>query len=511
MTKFEKSDRVSAISIFLQPFVLFSRVPVVKLKSPYGSAEGNLIMEDQYISIDIFIPKLLEWLLSRRHCMYDWQAAVIAIRAKINEAIQDMPENKEITLLLSGTYINYFHCLKIIDILKETEGDSKNIFGQYSSKRLKDWQEIVNLYKKKNVYLAEAAELLINTVKYELPSIKKQIAKQNQLKEEWRKKESDAVKMGNSAKNELNSLLRELGLEGHRTGFRKALLTSAKQLYTINEDVAGRIKTILPAIEYYKLFTSYSQPKSEIDLALIKYLSNKGNTTTYEWEKGVKPTKVILPTLAAEESEQDDGTIDWGFDIDFSDSKQIENADLEEVKKDTIEENNDTEGNAIVAEGPLALSVLDNSIFRTNLINQLLEIQCFIKTRLYELEHGEGLNTIAESASDVKEMSSSINNVLNLLTNTTTENFYNILYYPRYLDDILKKIEAKENAIERGAAISLVAKEKAAEAEREVANLNQKVQVIVKKSRELQKEISEDISQRYNGREVNLMGGASVN
>lgn len=36
--------------------------------------------------------------------------------------------------------INYFHCKEIVDILKETEKDSKNIFGFYSSQRMKDWQ-----------------------------------------------------------------------------------------------------------------------------------------------------------------------------------------------------------------------------------------------------------------------------------------------------------------------------------------------------------------------------------
>lgn len=77
--------------------------------------------------------------------------------------------------------INYFHCLKIIDILKETEADSKTFFGSYGSQRMKDWQEIVRLYERDNVYLAEAAQMLIRNVNYEVPSLKKQIAKYEQL------------------------------------------------------------------------------------------------------------------------------------------------------------------------------------------------------------------------------------------------------------------------------------------------------------------------------------------
>ena len=63
-----------------------------------------------------------------------------------------MPPVEEMTLLLRGSCtvamvtvklnylsvdINYFHCLRIVDLLKVSEADTKNFFGQYSSKRMK--------------------------------------------------------------------------------------------------------------------------------------------------------------------------------------------------------------------------------------------------------------------------------------------------------------------------------------------------------------------------------------
>ncbi|KFP29196.1 CDK5 regulatory subunit-associated protein 3, partial [Colius striatus] len=81
---------------------------------------------------------------------------VLAIRQKIDAAIQDMPENEEIKQLLDGAYLHYFHCLRIVEILKGTEASTKNLFGRYSSQRMKDWQEIVALYEKDNTYLGKA-------------------------------------------------------------------------------------------------------------------------------------------------------------------------------------------------------------------------------------------------------------------------------------------------------------------------------------------------------------------
>ena len=88
-----------------------------------------------------------------------------------------MPEHPEIRELLSGSNINFFNCKKIVEILKETEKDSKNFFGQYGSQRMTDWKEVLRLYENESIYLAEASQLLIQAVVYELPGLKKQITK----------------------------------------------------------------------------------------------------------------------------------------------------------------------------------------------------------------------------------------------------------------------------------------------------------------------------------------------
>ncbi|OWK49379.1 CDK5 regulatory subunit-associated protein 3, partial [Lonchura striata] len=79
----------------------------------------------------------MDWLQDRRHCGCRWPAQVAQVRERIRAALQDMPEHPEIRALLQGSYLHYFHCLRIVEILKGTEASTKNLFGRYSSQRMK--------------------------------------------------------------------------------------------------------------------------------------------------------------------------------------------------------------------------------------------------------------------------------------------------------------------------------------------------------------------------------------
>jgi len=46
-----------------------------------------------------------------------------------------------------------------------------------------DWQEIVKLYEKENLHLAELSSRLLRNLNYEIPAIKRQIAKCGQVRE----------------------------------------------------------------------------------------------------------------------------------------------------------------------------------------------------------------------------------------------------------------------------------------------------------------------------------------
>ncbi|XP_035214668.1 CDK5 regulatory subunit-associated protein 3-like isoform X1 [Stegodyphus dumicola] len=251
---------------------------------------------EQDIPIDIHLNKLLDWLVSRRICPSDWQKNVLVVRQNINNAIQDMPAVDEIANLLAGTYINYFHCLRIVELLKETESSTKNIFGQYSSQRMKDWVEIVKLYEKDNIYLAEAAQLLVRNIMYELPSLKRQLTKCKQLQDESAKKELDYAKNEHAMRENYAASCKQIGIEGKNV--KKELLSLLDELPEALGSVAVSSKKLALVRNYYVSFLKFTLNRDVENtcLPVLKHIIEKGNTTTFEWRTGEPPDVVEVTT-----------------------------------------------------------------------------------------------------------------------------------------------------------------------------------------------------------------------
>jgi hypothetical protein len=86
--------------------------------------------------------------------------------------------------------------VRIVEVLKETEADSKNIFGMYGSQRMKDWQDVLKGYQKDNLFMIEAASILARNVTYEIPSLKRLVTKADQMQVECQKKDVFCRKQG---------------------------------------------------------------------------------------------------------------------------------------------------------------------------------------------------------------------------------------------------------------------------------------------------------------------------
>lgn len=112
----------------------------------------------------------MEWLIDRKKTPQTWKKHLKVVRDKIQEAISDLPKNKEIQNFVEENKMHYYDCEKMIELLKTigNESSDKTLFGSYTSKRMQQWNEILKLYIKDDVHIAECAQLLTSYVLYEM-------------------------------------------------------------------------------------------------------------------------------------------------------------------------------------------------------------------------------------------------------------------------------------------------------------------------------------------------------
>nr|SVE70480.1 EOG090X07S9 [Daphnia similis]SVE71735.1 EOG090X07S9 [Daphnia similis]SVE72364.1 EOG090X07S9 [Daphnia similis] len=503
-------------------------------------------MQEQNIPIDIQTSKLLDWVISRRHCAKTWPQQITLIREKINSAIQDMPEHKGITKLLTGTYINYFHCLQIIEILKETEADTRSLFGRYGSQRMKDWQEVVRLYEKENVYLAEACQILMRNVAYEIPGTKKSIAKYEQVQHDAGKKEAECVKNAQDFRDKYKSLANQLGIEGKNIKSELTdLLGSLPEMY---KEVAKQAKKTKEAAALYRSFLGQIiTNNSELTcLPVLQYIIEHGNTTVYEWRYGEAPLRIEEPVLFVEpeapvttddvvraidfgdaavdfgssDVELETGDIDWGQIDMLPDAHEatIDFSTTEEAELGIVVQEAGVEGG--VAKDNEALTMLDYHKTRNMFIDDLAELEAFLRQRLMEIQatakeskmgfsFSQSHSSTEISPQEFEVMLSQVLSTLDAISRPKLKNLALIRESSRYVDRVANSLQQHLRLADKVDGNRTMLAERRRTAAAEQARLQPTLKKLIERTKELQADIEKNISKKYNNRPVHITGGVT--
>lgn len=461
---------------------------------------------------------------------------------------------------LNFTDFNYFHCKEIIEILKNTEKDTKSVFGNYGSQRMKDWQEIVKLYEKDSIYLGEAAQMLVRNVNYEIPSIKKTMNKLEQQSEECLKKIQTISKTENVLLNEHAALCQQLGIKGDN--LKEEFLEKLNDLPEIYNESIKHIKHLEEGVDYYNDFQQDSKY-----LPIIQHIINKGNTTVYEYINREAPLEIdedaIKLNIASEVEPEENNEIDFGtstetntVDIDFEVSVEANNeidygtssdsttsaeiidfgdCDLNTtlVEWETASPTkNDVnihleeygiivEGMGIdggIAKGGEAYTILDSPLYRYKLLDELYELAAFLKFRVYELNELESSGNVMHSlidnlsTHDIKSTTKMLENldvVLDKMTSERIRHLFQLKHSPKYAAILANKLKQKLIAVDR------INDSKKSLKIKSVEYLEQKIQMkpildeLILQTKTLSVHIKDEISKKYQNRVVNLMGGVN--
>jgi hypothetical protein len=412
--------------------------------------------EEKDIPIDIQAHKLLEWVVDRKKVPKNWKPTYDRIKAKIDAARSELPkDNNEIEEFVKDRPdLTYYDAMEIMNILKRTveDAESKTLFGGYKVKSLKDWDEIIKAFNSNNVYLADAAQILVQIALYEIPGLKKAIERAQKQITEYNHKDSEQVKAIQTYKTQFNQACAEFGIEGKdiKAELVKSASDELPKLFDKISSLTQKIETS-EAIKYYDAFMKINRGENTVntaeeDLATLIYVQSHGNDSLINYKKNTNLGIELVDSSAnnaqnnANNSSANTGAIEinWGdFDLGTGSSNTptastevtpaeipVESAPLE-IKWDidvsgsgsaaandsdisnfeiTIEnegESSITSDEFTVSGGqefnsaPVSSSesILANSTVRNKFLDSLFELDSFLSQRLAELKVEEKSNT----------------------------------------------------------------------------------------------------------------------
>ena len=172
-----------------------------------------------------------------------------------------------------------------------------------------------------------------------------------------------------------------------------------------------------------------------------------------------------------------------------------------------------------IAKKEQAYTLLDSPNYREKFIDELYELEAFLKLRNYELNQLENSNNIILSlmgnmlsTHDTKSVGRMVTNIVTIIGKVQkdqTQHLFQLKHSPKYVDLIVNKLKQKLTAVDKIKLTQGILKSKSIEMREQKENLKPVLKDMINQTKILQKQIELDISKRYKNRDVNLMGGVS--
>jgi len=404
--------------------------------------------------MDIHCDQLIQVLTKKRLINGSWKKDLAKVKNAHAEALSMIPSEwgDEVESHTSIPVMGYWRCSEIFDILLKKKSEAgeagKSWFGSYKDPLLKKWDIILRAYRKSNVYAAETALLLDQNSAYEIPGLKKEVKLCGSRIGYLNKRILETSTQLDNQRAELAAYCEERGIKGSKPTPQSILddvnRDCRNSLPSLLSDVHSKIRNpvITRAIEFYREFSSFLgftlpiEDTAQSDVPPGKLLEHLEVFNAYEGpvsstaELSDIPVNVLGPSFAAQE-EVEAGEIDWGdldgdidvedggidWDIgdevaaaalhDFEDETKVGDNSAEQTSASEISGNDDLVDLGIEMEIDFEMEdgievddnaandiVVEHSLVEQNsregVVNDLLELQSFLKQRAIEMDNDEG-------------------------------------------------------------------------------------------------------------------------
>eukprot|EP01130_Rhizamoeba_saxonica_P002833 TRINITY_DN1265_c0_g1_i4.p2 TRINITY_DN1265_c0_g1~~TRINITY_DN1265_c0_g1_i4.p2 ORF type:complete len:547 (-),score=129.62 TRINITY_DN1265_c0_g1_i4:2349-3989(-) len=530
-------------------------------------SEGNDV-KDVDIPIDIHDNKLIEWLVSRKTIRSGWEEAINKIEQMIEVAINDLPDSLWIKEYMSANdVIGYQHVQEIIDLLIENgESQERNFFGKYNSPLIAQWNAILDTYKKNNVYLSQAATILVQNVKYEIPSIKKDMDKNRGVITSCEKKISEISRNKKETLHKFEVMCRDIGIKGDN--IREEIISLTDNLDNLFTDIQYQMQegNIKQCIEYYKGYVNHHLQQSNLEmknfgeLEYLEHIINYKNEPLYRVEKRKadpnyeeSDEETDFPDALLEENGQQitvnwdinieepvqpdlvNDVIDWGISLESAEGVQGNVSDTPTINWDiTIEDEGDSvpeinwnidvesETSTQQEQTLQKQTILENHESRKSVLYSLFEIRDFLTVREQSLNNENvmmvTLGQIANAPEHVKKSDNnsqvekylnSVKGVIDRLESEEVVRLLEIKFSERYLDRLTQSVEAYMNQANRMDMARISQESRMRDAQHFMETEYPKYRSIRQETINLKGFLEKEISKLYSGRPVTIIGQIS--
>eukprot|EP00743_Colponemidia_sp_Colp-15_P003929 GILK01004239.1.p1 GENE.GILK01004239.1~~GILK01004239.1.p1 ORF type:complete len:595 (+),score=160.00 GILK01004239.1:38-1786(+) len=289
------------------------------------------------LPLDVQYHKLIEWLQVRQKLPQDWQKKLKAARLKLTAAVTNAAKISKSAVQTSVTSflseqpeenMNYFRAQKVVEMLiQSAEGQEKTLFGNYSSPFIQEWQKVVQGLAKDNLYLAEAAQIMVQNVNYEIPALKKAVSSNDKQIQELNRRQQDLKRTASESTKKFEEMCKKFQIKGDN--FRAELTQLANNLPVLYDEIVSQLQQggAMRAVEFYRSFVDMLGAKKSESATLLPYLAyicEFGNESIAlkQW-RDANPNQPPLDSLLnkpknsnaasdAKESAEAGGAIDWG-------------------------------------------------------------------------------------------------------------------------------------------------------------------------------------------------------
>ena len=274
--------------------------------------------------------------MERRLLPQDWVTRLKAAQIKSEQLRNDFPTAhqeeavKSIQKLwsqgMTGDFV-YKDAKAVFEALTERteEGRQKTFLGRYKSPLVNEWQILLRIYERDNLYLAEYGKIVQQLQGFDLPAMKKQMQTMVKQVSEGQQKRNECQRSIKEQERLFKEECMKLGIQPSEeaVALERQAIKMVEQLAPKFQEIQRKIQsaTINELVSYYKEFNSI--PKES--LPMLSYLVQNGdeNLAKFEFKKS-NPGKAIPQDI--EEREEHKYDLYNRFDqIYFNESSSVVN------------------------------------------------------------------------------------------------------------------------------------------------------------------------------------------